>query len=219
MRYYPIFLDISGRCCTVIGGGDVAARKAKTLIECGASVTVVSPEITESLHALADQKKITWKNRTCEARDVTGAFLVFGATNDNALNRRIQADAKEAGALCNIVDQPELCDFILPSLVERGDLVIAVSTTGKSPAYARKLKKYLEKRLGDEHRLFLELMGAIRKKLLNENRASHHNKPLFEKLVDAGLIEMIKNRDDHAINETLGKILGPGYDYDSLMSS
>ncbi len=217
MKYYPAYLDVSRRNCIVVGGGCVAARKVETLLECGAAVTVISPELTERLSELFKKKRISWKNRPFAASDLTGAFLVIGATNDKNLNRQIHADAKKSGALCNIADHPELCDFILPSLVKKGDLVIAVSTTGKSPAYAKKLKKCLESRLGEEHALFLKLMGAIREKFLRDRQTSHLNKPVFKKLVDAGLVEMIRDNDEKAINETLNKILGTGYDYKSLI--
>jgi precorrin-2 dehydrogenase / sirohydrochlorin ferrochelatase len=217
MKYYPAYLDISKRTCIVVGGGNVAHRKVKTLLECGASVTVISPELTDGLSELARQKKILWKNRPYENSDLAGAFLAIGATSDQNINGHIKADAKRTGALCNIADQPALCDFILPSLVKRGDLVIAVSTTGKSPAYAKELKKQMESCLGEEHALFLELMGAIRKKRLTENKPSQLNKSVFKKLVDAGLVEMIRDNHRKTIDETLADILGPGYDYKSLM--
>lgn len=217
MKYYPAYLNIADRSCVVVGGGGVATRKTKTLIECGAAITVISPELTRELSDLARVKKINWENKPYSSSDLKGAFLVIGATNDKDLNRRIHGDAKNSGALCNIADQPELCDFILPSLVKRGDLVIAVSTTGKSPAYAKKLKERLESCLGEEQALFLTLMGVIREKILTDRKASHINNTLFKKLVDAGLVEMIRDNDQKAINETLSDILGAAYDYQSLM--
>ena len=164
MRYYPIFLDIQKRNCLVVGGGAVATRKAVTLLDCGAQVIVVSPEVTEKLQRLADDGLLTRHNKTYETGDLEDMFFVIGATNDAVLNRKIFHDAERLGKLCNIADQPDICNFILPSIINRGDLTIAVSTSGKSPAFAKKLRKDLEKQFGEEYAEFLTLMGVIREK-------------------------------------------------------
>ena len=111
------------------------------------------------------------------------------------LNLQIHAEAERRGILCNIADRPKACNFILPSIVNRGDLTIAISTSGKSPAFAKKLRKDLEKEFGTEYADFLKLMGEIRKKLLNENHEPEAHKHLFEQLIEGKLIEMIKDRN------------------------
>jgi precorrin-2 dehydrogenase/sirohydrochlorin ferrochelatase len=145
-------------------------------------------------------------------------FLVIGATDDGALNRRIHADASERNMLCNIADRPEVCNFILPAVVRRGNLMIAVSTSGRSPAFAKKLRKDLEMRFGPEYGAFLDLMGAVRAKLLKEAHAPEAHKPLFEALIGRDLLGMIKAGDAAAIDQVLEDVLGPGFQYDDLMA-
>lgn len=212
-RCYPINIDIRNRDCLVVGGGAVATRKVKTLLEFGANVIVVSLQISEELKSLAD---IVLKKRPYRSSDLEGMFLVIGATDDKAVNRQISADAEKAGKLCNIADQPHLCNFILPAIVKRGDLLIAISTSGQSPAFAKKLRKELESQFGEEYRHLLNLMGAIRQKLLAAAHEPEAHKPLFEQLLDGGLLEMIKAERNEEINALLYKVLGHGYDLASL---
>ena len=143
MRYYPINLDIQNRGVLVVGGGGVGTRKVKTLLDCGARVTVVSREVSAKLQALAASGEINLEQRSYRSEDLTGMFLVIGATNEMKLNRKISNDAEQLNTLCNIADRPEVCNFILPSIVRRDDLVITISTSGKSPAMAKKLRKAL----------------------------------------------------------------------------
>jgi precorrin-2 dehydrogenase/sirohydrochlorin ferrochelatase len=217
MRYYPIFLDIQNRKCLVVGGGAVATRKALTLLDCGAKVIVVSPEVSEKLRQMADGRLLTLHNKTYETGDLEDMFFVIGATDDSALNHRIYQDAERLGKLCNIADQPEICNFILPSIINRGDLTIAVSTAGKSPAFAKKLRQDLERQFGEEYGEFLALMGAIRKKLLKASHDPEAHKPLFEKLITEGLLEKIKSQDISAIDTLLHDVLGEGFEYRNLV--
>jgi precorrin-2 dehydrogenase/sirohydrochlorin ferrochelatase len=219
MRYYPVNLDIKNRKCLVVGGGSVGTRKVLTLLNCGAIVTVVSPDATEKLLELADNGSITWEKRSYLASDLDGTFLVIGATDDEELNRQISADAEKLNMLCNIADRPNVCNFILPSIVNRGDLVISISTSGRSPAFAKKLRKELEKQFGVEYTEFLRLMGAIRKKLLSEKHEPEAHKHLFEQLIKSDLVEMIKNNRKEDINSLLFDILGQGYEFESLMKT
>jgi precorrin-2 dehydrogenase/sirohydrochlorin ferrochelatase len=184
---------------------------------CGAAVTVVSPQVTPELAELARQGQIQWKQRAFRSTDLRDAFLVIGATDDQGLNRRIHQEAEAAGRLCNIADQPGLCNFVLPAVVSQGDLIIAVSTAGQSPAFAKHLRKELQSQFGPEYGRFLELMGAIRRQLLAADHAPEAHKPLFERLVAAGLPELIKNENRAAIDRLLAKVLGPEYRYAALM--
>ena len=217
MRYYPINLDIRNRNCLVVGGGAVATRKVNTLITCGARVTVVSPETTDTLNRLADTGAITLIRRPYASSDLNGMFLVIGATDDSDLNRQIFEQAEKAGRLCNIADQPDLCNFILPSIVHRGDLILAISTSGQSPAFAKKLRQELEKTYGDEYALFLRLMGAIRKKLLSHAHEPEAHKALIERLIEKGLLQKIRMEDWEGIDAILCTVLGDGYTYEELM--
>ena len=219
MRYYPVNLDIKNRKCLVVGGGFVGTRKVITLLDCGAIVTVISPDAAEKLLELAGNGSIRWEKRSYLASDLDGMFLVIGATDDEELNRQISADAEKLNMLCNIADRPEVCNFILPAIVNRGDLVISISTSGKSPAFAKKLRKQLEKQFGVEYAEFLRLMGAIREKLLSEKHEPEAHKHLFEQLIKSDLVEMIKNNRKEDINSLLFDILGHGYEFESLMKT
>lgn len=201
----------------MVGGGSVGTRKVMTLLECAAVVTVVSMGATEKLQELSKRNRIKLKRRPFRTSDLHGKFLVMGATDNPELNRQIYDEAKRLGVLCNIADSPEACDFILPSVVNRGDLAIAISTSGKSPAFAKKMRKYLEKEFGTEYSEFLILMGAIRKKLLSEDHEHEEHKYLFEQLIESDLIKMIKDRQTENINSLLFEILGEGFVFETLM--
>ncbi|MFH0996676.1 MAG: bifunctional precorrin-2 dehydrogenase/sirohydrochlorin ferrochelatase [Pseudomonadota bacterium] len=214
MKYYPVNLDIRRRSCLVVGGGAVGTRKVRTLLDCGAAVTVVSPEVTDPIAVLAGENRISLKQRPYQASDLDGVFLVIGATDNMALNRAIHDDAGKQGILCNIADQPDLCNFILPSVIDRGDLIIAISTSGKSPAFARRLRKQLEAQFGPEYAGFLKLMGAVRKILLEQTRNPEAHRRVFESLIDQGLLECVRNDDKDRIDILLISVLGPEHGYD-----
>ena len=150
MKYYPIFLDIKDKKCVIVGGGEVAARKAERLLDCGAKVFVISPKLSPEIAALKE------KNMICHiAAQYTGdlineAALIIGATDDEKTNAQISLDARGKGIPVNIVDDPQKCDFILPAVVQRGDLAITIGTGGKSPALARHLREELESKYGPE---------------------------------------------------------------------
>lgn len=217
MRYYPVCLDIKNRPCLVVGGGRVGSRKVNTLLACGAAVTVISPETTDELRALAEKGRIILKQRAYRATDQEGVFLVIGATDDQALNSRVHADAETTGRLCNIADQPRHCNFVLPAIVTQGDLMIAISTAGNSPAFAKHLRRQLQAQFGPEYGIFLDLMGAARRKLLQQAHAPEAHKPLFERLIAQGLLEMIRNENRRQINQLLVQVLGPDFTYEALM--
>jgi len=219
MRYYPVNLDIRNRKCLVVGGGDVGTRKVMTLLECGATVVVVSPAVTAKIEELSNNALIKLEKRGFKPTDLHQMFLVVGATDNPELNRQIHTGAERLGMLCNIADRPEVCNFILPAIVNRGDLIIAISTSGKSPAFAKKIRKDLEKEFGTEYAEFLKLMGRIRNKLLSQDHEPEVHKPLFENLIQQNLVKMIKDRDIAAVDSLLFEILGEGYIFDELMAN
>ena len=218
MKYYPVNLDIRNRNCLVVGGGAVGTRKVKTLIECGGIVTVVSPQASATLEQMAADGVITLVSRDYRTSDMEDTFLVIGATDDETLNRQVHADAEARNTLCNIADRPEICNFILPAIVNRGDLVLAVSTSGKSPAYAKKVRKELEKQFGAEYEPFLRLMGAIRERLLREKHEPEAHKPLFERMINAGLLDLVRENETEQIDTLLREVLGKGYRYHELIN-
>jgi precorrin-2 dehydrogenase/sirohydrochlorin ferrochelatase len=217
MRYYPACLDIRNRICLVVGGGSVGTRKAARLASCGARVTVISPIATAKLRKLAEAGTIALNTRSYRSADLKGAFLVIGATDDEKLNRKISRDAAKRNILCNIADRPEVCSFVLPSIVRRGDLVITISTSGKSPALAKKLRKTLEEQFGKEYAALLQLLGAIRQRLLGQRPKPQAYKYLFNQLMDHGLLEMVREGREEEIDLLLHQTLGEGYRYRELI--
>jgi len=160
--YYPVSLSISGKRCLVFGGGQVALRKVKMLLDFGAEVDVVSPELCHELALLVNSGKISVLPRGYQPGDLEGTFIAIAATDDKNINEEISIEGRERGVLVNVVDVPELCDFIVPSYVKRGDLTLAISTGGASPALARKLRTRLEKEFGEEYTALTRIVGEVR---------------------------------------------------------
>jgi siroheme synthase-like protein len=163
--YYPIFLSISGQRCVVVGGGLVALRKVTTLLEHGAKVEVISPDLCPELRQMAERGTISLLPRGYASGDLQGAFIAIAATDDDKINRKLSEEARKMGVLVNVVDDRELSDFIVPSYLRRGDITIAVSTAGKSPALARKIRTRLEKEFGVEYASLAPLIDEVRQEL------------------------------------------------------
>ncbi|MHB8771744.1 MAG: precorrin-2 dehydrogenase/sirohydrochlorin ferrochelatase family protein [Syntrophales bacterium] len=192
MRYYPLFLDIVGRRCVVVGGGGVAERKVARLLACGAVVEVVAGSLTPALAALKAEGRIVHSGTEYAEDRLPGAFFVIGATDDGAVNERISRDARQRGILVNIVDDPARCDAILPALCERGELAIAVSTGGRSPALAKKLRTELEEAYGPEYGTLVEILGALREKVIARGGPAAENRKLFEAVVASDILAQIR---------------------------
>jgi precorrin-2 dehydrogenase/sirohydrochlorin ferrochelatase len=216
MRYFPVYLDVRDRSCLVVGGGAVGTRKAQTLLRAGAQVTVVSPDVTDKLQALADDHQIRLRHRPYTTDDLADIFLVFGTTDDRDLNRRISEDAGRRGILCNIADQPDRGQFVLPSVVARGDLLISISTSGKSPALARRIRRRLEHEFGDEYAVMISLLGTLRQRLLRQGHDPRGHKAQFETLLDSELLEWIRNGDTERIDRFLRRHFGETVDWHAL---
>jgi len=218
-KFYPINLDVRGRDCLVVGGGGVGARKVASLLACGAKVTVISLDTAPEIEKWAASGDVTLARRRFSPSDLEGRFLVIGATDDVGLNRQISAEAEKRQMLCNIADFPEGCNFILPAVVRRGDLIIAISTSGNSPAFAKTLRKQIASTFGPEYDIFLQLMGAVRQRLLAHAHAPEEHKPLFEALIEGGLLAMIREDDVPAIDRLLADVLGEGFRFKELVGT
>jgi len=217
LAYYPVLLDVADKPCLVVGGGAVGARKVEGLLACGARVTVVSPELSPALSALAASGGITVRQRAFLPQDADRMFLVMGATDDEAVNRAVFEAARERNLLVNIADRPETCNFILPSVIRQGDLVVSFSTSGKSPALAKRLRRELSGRFGPEYALLLTLLGEARKRLLAQSHAPEEHKPLFEELVSGPLLSRLGEKDQAGADEILRNVLGPGFTVAGLL--
>ncbi len=172
--YYPMLLDLSG-ChsgyCLVVGGGRVALRKVRMLHEFGGDVRVVSPECCPEIEQMAAGGEISVNRRAYRDGDLTGARLVIAATGDDAINRTVACEARRSGVLVNVIDVPELSDFIVPSYVHRGDVTLAISTAGRSPALARKLRSRLEEQFGEEYAALVRMVGEVRSEVRRNGEA------------------------------------------------
>jgi siroheme synthase-like protein len=164
-EYYPILLNIQRKKCIVVGGGEVALRKVRTLLEAGAAVLVIAPTPCSELIALAQDKTIDVLYRNYQPGDLKGAFAVVSATSEAEVNEKVASEAERRGILVNVVDNPEQSNFIVPSTLRRGDLTIAVSTAGKSPALARKIRTRLEADFGAESASLIALISEVRSEL------------------------------------------------------
>jgi precorrin-2 dehydrogenase/sirohydrochlorin ferrochelatase len=213
MGYYPVFLDVHDKKALVIGGGLVAERKVETLLDYGASVFIVSRELTSRLKELVEEKKIQYAGPEFHENRLEEIFLVIAATDDAMLNHRVSLSAQERGLLINAVDQPEDCNFIVPSIVRRGDLQVAISTSGKSPALARKIREEMELRFGEEYEKLLLVMGIIREMILSRGLPQEQNKRIFEKIIESDILDAISGKDRERIETILKSALGNEFEW------
>jgi precorrin-2 dehydrogenase/sirohydrochlorin ferrochelatase len=176
---FPIFLKLEHRPCLVVGGGPVGEAKVQGLVAAGADVRVVAPQATDAVASWARSGKIAWKQRAFEKGDLEGIFLVVVATSNRELNERIFQEARRRSILCNVVDDPPHCDFYYPAVVRRGDLQIAVSTNGHSPALAQRLKRELEDQFGPEYEAWIKQLGRARMELFRRSVDSESRRRLL----------------------------------------
>ena len=218
MPYYPIFLDLKDQNVLVVGGGEIAERKILNLLRYGCHIHVVSPELTSQLEKLVVEKKIQHIPEQSLNEAMSEAYMVIAATDDPVVNGQIASRAKEQGLLFNAVDQPRDCNFIMPSIVKSGDLQIAISTGGKSPALAKKIRKEMQSLFGSEYGSLVELLGMLRTEVLARSDRSSENKPTFENLVNSDLLELIRKGDIDGIRAALRSILGESFPVDDIVA-
>ncbi|NIA08823.1 MAG: bifunctional precorrin-2 dehydrogenase/sirohydrochlorin ferrochelatase [Nitrospiraceae bacterium] len=182
--YYPLFIDLKKKKVLVVGGGDVAERKVKGLLDTQACIKLVSPKITDSLEKWVSKGLIDHIAREFVPGDLDSAWLVIAATDDPIVQEAVYREASAHRIFCNVVDQPELCSFIVPSTVRRGDLCLAISTGGKSPALAQHLRRKFEKELGPSYATYVSLLGALRELIKRSYPDSETKKTLCKSLAD-----------------------------------
>ena len=184
--YYPVFLNLSGRRCVVIGGGLIAQRKVNTLLSSGAQITLISPTLTRRLASLAARGTIQHVARRFRAADLRGAWLVCAATDDERINRAVFEAASRRRVFANVVDQPHLCSFIAPAIFRRDPLTIAVSTGGASPTVAKKLRHELGRTVGPEYSSLLRMLESLRGVAKRTLPTYNDRKRYFSELVSTG---------------------------------
>ncbi len=208
MKYYPAYLDLRERPCVVIGGGAVAERKTLALLEAGADVSIISPALTPKLQELSDSGKISHLPKKYEEQDLTGEFLVIAATPSAEVNTLVATACRKRHTLVNVAVPPEESSFIVPSVVERGDLMIAISTSGSSPALAKKIRHDIELKYGREYGLFLEKMSLFRKRVREEIPDQQKRRQVFQAIVESDVIDLVRQGNVHEAELRMAEIAG-----------
>ena len=189
MSLLPIFVKLRRRLVVVVGGGAIAEGKIEALFAAEARVRVVAPQVTAAIARWAGQGTVEWKRKPFAADDLEGAYLVIAATSAPGVNEAVYSEADARGILCNAVDDIEHCHFYYGSVVQRGDLQIAISTNGKSPALAQRLRLQLEKQFGPEYELWLEWLGAAREVLRAGDDSPESKKALLHNLASEPMFQ------------------------------
>ncbi|PYQ29218.1 MAG: siroheme synthase [Acidobacteria bacterium] len=190
--YYPIYLDIEDHAVLIIGGGNVCARKAETMMKYGARVTIVSPEFTGEIEAWARDGQLALKRKRYDASDLEGATIVIASTDDTSVNEQIAADCRARRIPVNVVDVTPLCEFIVPAIIDKGSVHIAISTGGKSPALARTLKEDLQRLIGPEYAEVNDLLGTLRDSAKRVLPTDVDRKHFFDGIIARGILEMLR---------------------------
>lgn len=211
---YPVCLEITDKLCVVVGGGSVAERKVLGLLAAGAQVRVISPQRTKVIAELAGDGRIEWLGRGYEQGDLFGALLVFAATDSREVQEAVVREASRAGQLVNVIDEPASCSFQVPAVIRRGDLTLAVSTGGKSPAVAAMVRRTLAESFGEEYNLLLDLMSRLRDQVLSGDRDFAERKILFQNILHDDIVLWIKNGQWELLRSHLRTVLGSDVDFD-----
>lgn len=216
MGFIPIFLQIEGQRCLVVGGGEVAQRKVETLAAANAAVTVISPTFTDGLARQAEAGQIRLRQRAYRYGDMAGFRLVYAATDNRELHRRLFEEARRLNILINVADSPEFCSFIVPSVVRRGRLQVAISTEGASPATARLLRERMERWLGDELEVLLEVMAMARNWLKRHEPDADLRARKLKALAASDTARALRDGDMAEAQRIVTQCLGPEVKLDDL---
>lgn len=191
MRVYPINLIIENLACAVVGGGKVAERKVAALLEAGAKVTVISPSLTSELLELQVDGRITHLAKEYSQGDIKGYRVVVCATDSETINHLAAEEARADGAIVNVVDTPDECDFIIPAKISRGDLLITVSTGGKSPVLSRRLREELETKYGEEYGVYLDMLSELRDEMKLKLKSVKEREEFWRQALDGKVLTLL----------------------------
>jgi len=195
---FPIFVKLTKKKCVVVGAGKIASAKAAGLFRNHAQVVVIGPRATAWIQSQARAGKLIWHKRNFRGEDVAGAFLVIAATNSSATNQAVFRACRAQGALCNVVDDPEHCDFYYPAVVRRGPLQIAIATGGRSPALARRLRIELERQFGPEYGAWVEHVGKMRKQILRQHVGEEERRKSMDRIASHASLEEFRQEHNSA---------------------
>ncbi len=219
MILYPVNLNITDKACLVIGGGNVALRKIRSLVRCNAKVTVISPDVMDEIRLLAENGEISLYQRGYASGDLAGAFLVFAATDNPEVQAAVNDEAAKHNILLNSANDPDRCDFQVPAKVRRGSMLMTVSTGGASPALSKLIRQQLEDQFTDEYGRVVALFAEIRNIVVAEPASSVENKRLFKKLLDSDIVELTCNGDWDGVSAILESSLPAGVDIEQLLKN
>ncbi len=209
--FYPMFVDLEGRRCVVVGGGPIATEKVEKLLLHGAAVRLVSPQVTSELARMIDAGEIAeYRERTYRPEDLEGCFLVIAATNLDPINRMVWQDAEARNMVCNVVDVPPLCNFIVPSIVRRGELALAISTGGASPVVAKHIRRQLDEAYGPEWEALVDLLRNVRDELKERYLDMPSRRDAVEQLMETDIVRRLADGDEAGARELARRVLDIG---------
>jgi siroheme synthase-like protein len=210
MKPYPIYLiGLQDRHCVVVGGGHEAAGKVRALLDCDATVTVISPSLEEPLQRWAEEGRFTWLQRAYRRGDLRGAFLVIAERDAAARNAAIWEEAEEEKALVNVMDDVEHCNFVAGSVVRQGRLVLSISTSGAAPALSVRLRQRMEQEFGPEYAQFLSWMQALREPMARVYPAFGERREIWYRIVDSDVLDLLRAGLPEAALARVSSIVGP----------
>lgn len=206
MNYYPLFIFLQDKPCVVVGGGRVAERKIAALLSAGAKLAVISPQCTEQIRKWVEEGKVKWEARNFQGEDIAGATIVIAATDNPTINMEVYQSIGP-GQWINMVDRPDLCTFIVPSIVRRGDLTIAISTGGNYPGLSKKLRQEMEAWIGDEYEEYTAFLGEVRRKIHSFSLDRKEKQELLSALLDERFKEWTRTQNYKQRDTEVQKLL------------
>ena len=206
-KYYPMMLNIENKKCVIVGGGEIAYRKVLELIEYGAIITVVSISINEDIKVIVENGFINYIQGRYDKCYIEDAYIVIASTSDSLVNNQVFKDCSEKRILVNVVDDPKNCSFIVPSKIRRGDLTISISTNGKSPTLSRSIREDLEKKYDKDYEVFLNILGDMRKEVLEKVKDSNKKKEIFNAIIKADYLNKLKLLGEEMVRKEIREYL------------
>lgn len=214
--YYPVYLNLNGKHCVIIGGGNESAKKLEHLLNCGARITIISPKISPDIRQRVEKNEVAWKARPYRRGDIKNAYIAIAATNQMSVNQAVAEEAKLEKTILNVVDVTDLCDFIAPAIIKRGDVIVAISTGGASPALARRLREEISQCTALEYADLAKILRTARSEV--KKRKTKVCPDRWQECIDRQLLTMVQNGQSKQALERLMNCLIPATTEGRIMS-